>query len=430
MHLTTFQSGKGDCLLLSNTGNKNRILIDGGMPAAYKQHVAPALGKMRDLNQKIDLVYISHIDQDHIGGVLAMLDHEVEWRVHIHQTKNGNPTHKAPKVPRPPVIDAIWHNAFHEQITKNAGDIENALAAAAPVLAGADLAELREAGLEQSGLATSIREAIQVSRRIGPNQLGIPLNAPSKGKLLMLRDGQKLPSIGGMSVTILGPTESHLRKLRATWNDWLRDNKKVLQAIRDSARSDEKNLTSGDVGRLFLAMRLQAEMFGNPNSVTPPNLASLTLLVEENGPNASGHRSILLTGDARHDQIIDGLTATGRLTNGRFDVDVLKVQHHGSENNVDSDFVDTVIARDYVFCGNGEHENPDLRVVEMMARRRLAVDQSPFKFWFNSSSAVTEKADAIDHMEQVEELVKKMAKSSGGRMTFKFLTSGSSMVVN
>jgi beta-lactamase superfamily II metal-dependent hydrolase len=430
MHLTTFQSGKGDCLLLSNAANESRILIDGGMPAAFRQHVAPALGKLRQANKKIDLVYVSHIDQDHIGGVLAMLDHEVEWRVHLHQKKNGNPAHKPPRVPRPPKVDAIWHNAFHEQISKNAGDVENALAAAAPVLAGADLASLREAAHEQSGLATSIREAIQVSRRIGPRQLGIPLNAPAKGKLMMLRHGQTLPPIGGMSVTVLGPTESHMRKLRTKWNEWLRENQKVLKAIRDSARADEQNMTSGDVNRLFLAMRLQAEMFGNPNSVTPPNLASLTLLVEESGPGASGHRSILLTGDARGDQILDGLTATGRLAGGTFEVDVLKVPHHGSENNIDSDFCDTVIARDYIFCGNGEHENPDLQVIEMMARRRLAAAPGPFKFWFNSSAAVTEKAEAGVHMEEVEQLVKKLAKKSGGRMSFKLLKSGSAMVVS
>jgi beta-lactamase superfamily II metal-dependent hydrolase len=130
-------------------------------------------------------------------------------------------------------------------------------------------------------------------------------------------------------------------------------------------------------------LRIQAESFGNAAAVTPPNLASLTLLVEE------ASESILLTGDARGDQIIDGLQAAGRLTDATFAVDVLKVPHHGSENNIDSDFCDTVIARDYVLCGNGEHENPDLRVVEMMARRRLNAE-GKFKFRFNSKAEVTE----------------------------------------
>jgi len=103
MQLTAFQSGKGDCLLLADTGDKTRILVDGGMPDAYSEHVAPALSALRKKNKKdIDLVYVSHIDRDHIGGILRMLDDEVLWRVHEHHVKNGNRTHPVPAVPRPP----------------------------------------------------------------------------------------------------------------------------------------------------------------------------------------------------------------------------------------------------------------------------------------------------------------------------------------
>lgn len=426
MHLTMFQSGKGDCLLLSNAADTARILVDGGMPAAYRDHVAPALGKLRQAKKKIDLVYVSHIDQDHIGGILRMLDDEVGWRVHEYQKSNGNAASKAPSAPRPPQIGAIWHNAFHEQLKKNAGPIEEALAAAAPVISGAELPEMQEAGLQQSELVTSIREAIRVSRRIGPNQLGIPLNPQANGKLLMLRDGQQPVVIGGMKVTIIGPTAAHLKKLREDWDDWLRKNKEALKTIRDTARKDEDRLGTSEFDRLLLARMLQAESFGNPESVTPPNLASLTLLVEQGG------KSILLTGDARGDQIVDGLNATGRLSAGQtFTVDVLKVPHHGSENNVDRQFCDTVIATDYVFCGNGEHENPDLRVVKLIAERRLAIDSGTgnFKLWFNSSEAVSDKPEAAAHMAEVEKLVRQLAKNSKGRMKFKFLQSGSSLPV-
>lgn len=424
MHLTMFQSGKGDCLLLSNGANTTRILVDGGMPDAYSEHVAPALGRLRQAKKKIDLVYVSHIDRDHIGGVLRMLDDEVKWRVHEHQKKTGNPKHKVPAAPRPPQIGAIWHNAFHEQITKNAGEIEEALAAAAPVLSGAEVVAMREAGLLQANLVTSIKEAVQVSRRIGPNQLGIPLNAPADGRLMMLRDDDTPIRIGGMKITILGPTGAHLKKLRKDWNDWLRDNQSALKAIRATARKEEERLGESDFDRFLLALKLQAESFGDPSRVTPPNLASLTLLVEENGS------SILLTGDARGDQIIDGLTAIGRLDNGPIAVTLLKVPHHGSENNVDSDFCDTVLARDYVFCGNGEHANPDVRVVEMIAKRRLAASGAgPFTFWFNSSQAVTAQEAAVKHMKKVETLVRSLVKSSQGRMKAKFIASGSSIKV-
>jgi beta-lactamase superfamily II metal-dependent hydrolase len=419
-----FQSGKGDCLLLTNQADTARILVDGGMPAAYRDHVAPAMGKLRAAKKKIDLVYVSHIDQDHIGGVLTMLDDQVAWKVHDHQKKNGNPKHKAPAAPRPPAVGAIWHNAFHEQLTKNAGDIEAALAAAAPILSGAEIGSLREAGLRQAGLVTSVREAIRVSRRIGKAQLGIPLNQPAKGKLLMLRAGQKPIKLGGMQLTILGPTATHLKKLRDDWKVWLRNNKEALQSIRDASRKDQGRLGTSEFDRLLLMVRLQAESFGDPKKVTPPNLASLTLLVEEGG------QTLLLTGDAVGTQLLDGLQQAGRLTNGPFTVDVLKVPHHGSENNIDSAFCDAIVAKHYVFCGNGEHENPNHDVVKMIARRRLAAKGAgPFKFWFNSSEVVTERAAAVEHMTELQRIVGRLAKGSQGQMSFKFLEGGSSLKI-
>jgi beta-lactamase superfamily II metal-dependent hydrolase len=434
MHLTAFQSGKGDCLLLSNEKSTVRILVDGGMPAAYATHVAPALAELRAAKQDLDLVYVSHIDQDHIGGVLRMLNDEVEWRVHEHQKSNGNPGHKPPKAPRPPKIHQIWHNAFHEQITKNAGEIEDALAAIAPVLAGADVATLREIGLQQSDLATSINEAIQVSRRIGPNQLKIDLNKPAGGKLMMLRGDQQSITLAprkaagaaageALRVTIVGPTGVHLKELRVKWNDWLRKNQETLKTIRQKARQDVERLGTSEFDRFLTMLRLQTESFGNPDSVTAPNVASLTLLVEEKGAE-----SVLLTGDARGDHILEGIEAAGRLVNGGLNVDVLKVQHHGSENNIDSVFCDAVVARDYVFCGNGEHENPDERVVDLIARRRL-MKPGKFTFWFNSSSLVSDKDEARKHMAIVEKTVEDLAKGAKGRMAFRFLEKGSKLQV-
>jgi hypothetical protein len=104
--------------------------------------------------------------------------------------------------------------------------------------------------------------------------------------------------------------------------------------------------------------------------------------------------------------------------------------HHGSENNVDQAFCDAVVAQHYVFCGNGQHENPDLRVVELMAKRRLAAPvTSAFRFWFNSSSVVSDKPDAVAHMVEVEKLVARLVRSSHGRMSATFLRKGSRLNV-
>jgi beta-lactamase superfamily II metal-dependent hydrolase len=422
MRLTAFQSDKGDCLLLTNTAGTKRILVDGGMPVSYDAHVAAAMGKLKVAKKALDVVYVSHIDEDHIGGVLKMLDDEAAWRIHEHQKKIKNKSSKAPQVPRPPKIAEIWHNGFHDQVDKNSKPIEDALAALAPILTGSGVPELREEGLRQSDLVTSIAQAIKVSRRISPKQLNIPLNPRSDGKLMMLRKNQKPFKIGGLKITIIGPTSAHLKKLRDDWDTWLETvaGKAALKKIQDAARRTEELLGTSEFDNLIASLGLQAEMFGDPKEVTPPNLASLTLLVEDESA------SLLLTGDARGDQIVDGLKEVGRLDGGTLEVDVLKVPHHGSENNIDSDFVEAVIARDYVFCGNGLSGNPNTDVIEMMFRRRRAVSAKPFRFWFNSSAAVSSQKA---HMAKVETLVKTLGKKGTGQFTFRFLNKGSSITI-
>ena len=426
MQLTVFQSGKGDCLLLTDTGDKTRILVDGGMPDAYSEHVAPALSALRKKKKKdIDLVYVSHIDQDHIGGILRLLDDEVRWRVHEHQVKNGNRTHQAPLAPRPPKIGGLWHNAFRDQLPKKAEPIAETLAAMAPILSGAVLDELREIGRMQGDLTSSVDEAIRVSRRIGPTQLKIPLNQQGQGKLLMRRKGQKPITLGQFRITVLAPSPKQLEALRAQWTAWLEkaSSKKLLNQLLEKSRADDKGLGAAGFEQLFAMIRLQAEAFGDPASVTPPNLASLMLLVEEGG------KSILLTGDGRWDHLVEGLTDTGRLKrDGPFNVDILKVPHHGSKNNVvNTDLLDRVIATHYVFCGDGHHGNPGVEVIDFMVKQRLKAP-GKFKFWFNCSAAVAGRHE-VAHMRDVDRKVRSLAKASKGRMTFTFLESGSSLRV-
>ncbi len=137
MKIRVFQSDKGDCLLLTSTSGKNRVLVDGGMSAAFTEHVAPALAKLNGKKPQLDVVYVSHIDDDHISGVLQLMNDLMDWRVFDFQTKHkkaGDKPPRKPKSERPPEIGKIWHNAFHELLKDNAGPIGDMLAASTALL--------------------------------------------------------------------------------------------------------------------------------------------------------------------------------------------------------------------------------------------------------------------------------------------------------
>ncbi len=454
MKLIVFQSDKGDCLLVEGK-DKSRVLVDGGMPETYTKHVAPYLDKLRKKKAPLDAVYVSHIDEDHISGILQMMDDAVAWEIYKYQTTvAGNPNAKKPESLKPPTVKSVWHNAFHEQVNDNTGEIEDMLAATVAILAGGSERKfIRMASFHQS-IATSIRQAINLSRRLGDNQLDIKLNPQANGQLMMYRkpsDGTPPNdfSIGGMNWFIIGPTAADLKDLRAEWNKWLKKNKETIERIEDRARRTERDLGNSlateiseivgiaDAQSKLLAYNLLSELatdskkiLGRRQKVTVPNLASLMFYVEEKDANGKT-KTLLLTGDGHHLDILKGLELQGKLKKGEaLYVDVLKVQHHGSEHNLDAEFCKRVIAKNYVFCGNGAHENPDLDVVEAVIDSRLsAKDQGAhpqvnddFTLWFNSSSANPDtEPENTAHMKKVEDLVKAREAASGGKLKSVFL---------
>lgn len=411
MKLTVFQSDKGDCLLLSAGQNSEKVhvLIDGGMAASYTEHASRKLSSLPQL----DLVYVSHIDEDHISGVLRLVDDAFDWRVFNFRQEKGV-AHPRPKSSEPPPIRRIWHNAFHDQVKKNSGAIEDIAIATASMAAAAP--DLQELALEYQNLANSVPQAIQLSQRISSKQLGVRHNE-GKGKLLMAGAGQKPIRIGPMTFTIIGPFSDELRELRKEWNAWLEANDERVRKMRARAASDAKNILVASVDDIESHLSARTTDLGDRARVTVPNLASLMTLVEE------GSRSLLLTGDGHWETILRGLERTKKMAKGgTLHVNVLKVQHHGAEFNLSEEFCRRVTADHYVFCGNGAHSNPDLRVIDAIIASR-AGGKKKFKLWFNSHHTVT-KPRYKAHMEEVEALVRRHATKHGDKLQFEFLTEG------
>jgi hypothetical protein len=430
MKIRVFQSDKGDCLLLTSTSGKNRVLVDGGMTASYTKHVAPALAKLQGAKAKLDVIYVSHIDDDHISGVLQLMNDLMDWRVFDFQTqhkKAGDKPPKKPKSARPPEVGKIWHNAFHELLKDNAGAIGDMLAATTAVLSASHRPMGKAIFEQHSELALSKKQALQLARRTGADQLAIPVNPEFGHKLMLLKAASPKLKVGTMEFIVLGPGEPDLTKLRDEWNTWLRANKETLADIRRKAKADEGLLTS-DVDRLLAPLTEQAGSFvdsqlalakklGDRTRVTTPNLASLMFLVRE------GNQTLLLTGDGHADDVLKGLTQRNLLdTNGKLHVDVLKVPHHGAEFNMTTAFAQAVTADDYIFCGNGFATNPEPDVIDLLVReRKKAFPQKAFTLWFNSTSELTQPAYR-KHMRVVEKNVSDHVNAGAGKVKARFIT--------
>jgi beta-lactamase superfamily II metal-dependent hydrolase len=90
MKIKFLKAFNGDAILISlkENGNKRNILIDGGMPSTFVQkgkngkleygELKTTIDEIRTINEKIDLLVITHVDDDHIGGILKWFENDRE----------------------------------------------------------------------------------------------------------------------------------------------------------------------------------------------------------------------------------------------------------------------------------------------------------------------------------------------------------------
>lgn len=422
MRLKVFQSNTGDCLLLSSQAN--HILVDGGYQSTFQKNTLPTLAEIAEKGEKLDLVCVSHIDSDHISGILELMDDVLAWRVFEFQQSQGNDKFKEPKFPKPPEIAEIWHNGFETQVGEISSGFESTVSMQiqASVLGGNNL--LAQAG---QNLINGEKQAIELVHLVDPGLLNIPLNIPAKGDpLVVLAEDPSTYKIGNMTLYLLGPFQEDLEQLHKEWDVWLKANQKKLGSLKAMADENARRLGLGQEAALAQTMQILATELGNRTEVTTPNLASITFLAEEDD------QLVLMTGDAHANEVLKGLRAHNFLPvgGGVLHVDVLKIQHHGATANIHMDFCKAITADHYVFCGNGGHDNPELEVVELIVNSRVGDDvddtdsphiHDPFTFWFNSSEADAGTEKRAEHMGKLREKMEMLAAGREDVVRFSFL---------
>jgi beta-lactamase superfamily II metal-dependent hydrolase len=305
--LHVIQAEFGDCLILEYgmQSSPKYILVDGGPAGTYETHLRAELEKIKQGGGRVDLAILSHVDDDHIVGLLDLM---AELR---QQRANG--------VTETVEIDSLWHNAFSRTIGRD-NNIETRLRALqANARSFAGVMTLTDAAVKGIGEGSQLRSAALA--------LSIPINSD----LISVDEAPRpIRSVDGLRLYIVGPTKKSLEELKTEWLAW-------LDKHEGSALTTEEIAAMAD------------------RSV--PNLSSIMVLAED---RATGKR-LLLTGDGRGDHLIDGLGKADLLSsNGTLHVDVLKVPHHGSARNVTKEFFKTVTADKYVISANGKYGNPDL----------------------------------------------------------------------
>mgnify|MGYP001193059727 CR=1 FL=1 len=311
----------GDCLWIEygTAARPRRILIDGGPAYSYEalaRRLEKRLGHLPARRRRIELVVITHIDADHIGGVLEL--------VIAH--------------PLGITVGDVWFNSWEH------------LPGAAPDTLGAVQGE-------------------QLSAVIRARKM--PRNVAFGGEAVAVPERGALPVVclpGGMRLTLLSPTLKELRRLRPRWKRTVEEAGLVAGSAEDALaklRTQRRGKLPEDL--LGVAVpdppALAAAPFRPDTSVA--NGSSIALLAEYRGTRC------LLAGDALAGVLagtIDRLTSANG--EGRLAIDAFKLSHHGGKKNTSAELLDRLRCRTYLFSTDGSrfgHPDP-----ETVARALLA----------------------------------------------------------
>jgi beta-lactamase superfamily II metal-dependent hydrolase len=301
---------QGDALFIEygSRSSPSRVLIDAGVrktSAAVKARIEQV--PMKRNKRHFDLLIVTHVDSDHIGGI--------------------------PKLLNDPSLglefDDVWFNGWRHLQPDRLGPVEGEIVSA------------------------------QLDKRRDK------WNAAWDEKAVVVRPRGRLPQRelpGGMTLTLISPTRERLEVLRDEW-------KKVVEDAGLDAGVQDENLDEAARRRGIpdlLGDRIDIEERAavplKPDKA-PANGSTIAVLAEFG--TGSDRRSCLLTGDAHPDVFEEGLR---RLCRDRrvehIAVDALKVPHHGSRFNVSTAALDLIETDRYLFSTNGtQTDHPHLEGV-------------------------------------------------------------------
>lgn len=333
----------GDCILIEFIKEDYRILLDGGYVETYHKYLRKKLKKIREQGKKINLLVITHIDSDHIGGIVALLK------------ENGSALN--PKIIE---IDEVWYNAFNhmnpEKVQKN--EISYTL----ELMLKANVAETET---EQSfgKKDISMLQGNTVVKLLVEGRY--KWNSLWDGKAVCITNGEYKYLTDNICCRLLNPGEKELQNLAKEWIKKLKSTVKNVVFSEDILFSEAfesffkyntqyetkvKNISfSSEYEENKIDWSSWIESWSGQIDESKTNRSSIAFILEYQG------KKLLFPGDCPIQLFYDKLPNK---------IDVVKLPHHGSEKNINKEFIKNTEVEFYILSTDGKkYEHPGKVVI-------------------------------------------------------------------
>lgn len=308
MKIKFLQAGNGDAIWISFLENEKpvNILIDGGVGDTYKTtkgkpgELFEVVDIIKKEKQFIDLLVLTHFDDDHIGGILRWLNKDKKASC---------------------LIKKIWFNSGKE-IAKKFESEENP-----------DL-DIEIADVDDN-FHTSPKQGIKFENYLRNNNLW-------EGEII--EQGQE-KQLFGLKFKILSPNQYKLEKLLKLYE---KQQNYFTSGSEYDFKTPIKDFIDEESNPHF--------KFNEDNSVA--NGSSIAFIMEYEDKN------FLFLADAHPSVIIEGLNKFGYNKDNPLHVELMKVSHHGSMFNTNKELLEIVKTDNYLISSNAtKHGLPNKRTI-------------------------------------------------------------------
>lgn len=370
IQIKSFHSGTGDCIFLrlQDGAQQYVIMTDCG---SYIDEELIKHYVQDELSGKIDLLIVTHIDNDHIVGVRDML---------------LTPGIKVGRI----IFNCYQRNGLGEKkkLTKYQQERLSEIERELGLIVG-DIIE-RNVGAPEAmkGLAATILGNPALKRVWNRDYTlqGKELDLEEWGKIVFLS-----PTI--KEIETLDKEFRHVLfdelNVDHTMGEW--DKKEELFEIllryvmlqAPGGAAVEKDIAGADTleDRLEKAKKEPV----NTNSITVANKASLAFVWEK------GEHRILMMGDANPDLVVKGLQDYYGAKKPPIMFDAIKVSHHGSHYNTTDELLRHADSEHYFFTGGQEEKRPSEEAIGRIALRPLPEGIKKRCLHFNYKTSLVEE---------------------------------------
>lgn len=307
----------GDSILIEygNNGDEHYILIDGG-PYYVFQDIFSAIKKIAPRLRELELLVVTHIDIDHIDGIITLLN----------------------QAPPPFGIREVWFNGYKE------------------------LEQLKTVQAAKDDLLGPL-QGEYLSELIGKNS--IPHNAAFDNGPVCISDFNSPPEKllpGGMKLTVLAPGMDDLLDLLPKWKKEISQigGKKGVQTRWEKEKryiSLPPDLLGPD---MVAAIKALEDIADN----SPANRSSIAFLATYE------EKTCLLSGDTPSDRLLKVIEPLlQRSGEQRLSIDAWKLAHHGSKKSTHDDLMQKIDCEKILISTDGKrYQHPDAECIAGLLR--------------------------------------------------------------